>query len=146
VLPWTRKNWSLSIPVDLQKISHYCTCCSCPVLTKFRVSQISRKSVFSEPCWHMQTNRRTNVTNYNRRFCCIIEGAQVSQGRMVGIRAVICSEVLLNILVDIGQSNKRSDCGALWVVTIAFKMKAETYVCSDQIQHCTTASVVTEHS
>jgi len=65
---------------------------------------------------------------------------------MVDIRVVICSEVLLNILVDIGQSNKTSDCGTLRIVTIAFKMTAEVYVCSDQTQQCTTVSVATEHS
>ena len=74
------------------------------------------------------------MANYNRRVLYISEGSQVTQGRMVGIRAVICSEVLLRILVYIGQSNKTSDCGALRVVTIAFKMKAETYVCSDNIK------------
>jgi hypothetical protein len=86
------------------------------------------------------------MTNYNRCFLYIIEDAQMSQVRMVGIRAVICSKVLLNILVDIGQSNKTSDCGTLRAVTIAFKMKAETYVCSDQMKQCTTASVLTERS
>lgn len=126
VLPWARKKWSLSIPVDIQKISHYCTCRSCPVLTKFRISQISRISVRSELCWYMPTNRRTNMTNYNRGFCFISEGAQVSPGRMAGIRAVICNEDLLNILVDIGQNNKTIDCGTRRVVTIAFQMKART--------------------
>ena len=94
----------------------------------------------------IHANRRTNITNYNRRFLYKSEGVKVSRGRMVGIRAVICSKDLLNILVDIGQSNKTSDCGTIRVVTMAFKMNAETYVCSDQIQQCKTASGVTEHS
>ena len=70
------------------------------------------------------------MTNYNRLFLYNSEGVQVSQGRMVCIRAVncsedlrvfICSEDLLNILVDIGQSNKTGDCGTLRVVTVVFE-------------------------
>jgi hypothetical protein len=66
---------------------------------------------------------------------------------MFGIRVVICTDDLQNTFVDIGQSNKTIDCGTLIkVVTIAFNMKTETYVCPDQMKQSTTVSVATEHS